>query len=113
MSKFDSTLIDAVNEAFAAAQNATQETLNKHGDRDVCGFAWVTIRPGNGKLARYLKHIGEARPAYGGGLSVWNPGKSFTQALTAKEDGAQAFARVLRDKLGLGYKEVSAGSRMD
>jgi len=96
-------------EAFDAARKATQEHLTKHGDRDACGFAWVTVKPANSKFARYLKAKDLASKASGGGLCVWNPSGSSTQAITAKEVGAAAFADVLT-KYGIkAYFE----SRMD
>jgi hypothetical protein len=48
--------------------------------------------------------------AYGGGLQLWNPSGHPTQAITAKEEGAEAYAKVLSSKLGL---KAYAGSRMD
>jgi hypothetical protein len=32
-----------VLEAVAEAAKATNDFLAKHGDRDCCGFAWVTV----------------------------------------------------------------------
>jgi len=37
----------------------------------VCGFAWVTIKPATTRFAKWMKSVGRARPAYGGGLQVW------------------------------------------
>jgi hypothetical protein len=92
------------NTAAAAAQKATAEFLSKHGDRDACGFAWVVVREkGSTKLGRALKSVG-FKPAYGGGLS-----RSGTQSITAKEDGAIAYAEVLRQH-GI---EAHAASRLD
>ena len=51
------------------------------------------------------------RKSYGStGLQLWNPSQSYTQAITAKEVGAEACAQVLRTKLGV---EAYAGSRLD
>jgi hypothetical protein len=37
-----------------------------------CGFAWITVRPGNSPLARWLKANGHAHTAaYGRGVLVW------------------------------------------
>jgi hypothetical protein len=97
------------NTAAAAAQKATAEFLAKHGDRDACGFAWVVVREkGSTKLGRALKSVG-FRPEYGGGLSIWNPSGSGVQSITAKEDGAIAYAEVLRQH-GI---EAHAASRLD
>jgi len=100
-----------VDEAFAAAKEATNDYLAKHGDRDACGFAWVTIRPARGKLVSYLKSIGAGDKAYGGGFQIWNPSKSYTQAITAKEVGADAFANVIKKHLP--DIQIYSGSRMD
>jgi len=97
------------NTAAAAAQKATAEFLAKHGDRDACGFAWVVVREkGSTKLGRALKSVG-FRPEYGGGLSIWNPSGSGVQSISAKEDGAIAYAEVLRQH-GI---EAHAASRLD
>lgn len=99
-----------VNQAFQAAREAEAEFKAQHGEPQwPCGFAWVTVTPGNSKVANYLKKQGLARKAYSGGVSVWNPGGSFTQNMDIKEQGARAFADVLRAH---GY-DAYADSRMD
>lgn len=98
-----------INEAFKAARDAEAEFRAKHGEPFYCGFAWVTIRPGNCKVARILKQQGLARKGYYGGMEVWNPGGSMTQSMDIKECGAHAFAEVLR-KYNI---KASAGSRAD
>jgi len=99
-----------LDEARRAANQATQEFLTKHGDADLCGFAWVTVyEKGSTKLGRELLKNGFTR-AYGGGLQWWNPSGSFTQAITAKEQGAEAAARVLRERLGV---KAYSNSRLD
>lgn len=101
---------NAIHEARSAASRATQEFLTTHGDADACGFAWVTVyEKGSTKLGRELLKNGFTR-AYGGGLQWWNPSGSFTQAVTAKEMGAEAAARVLRERLGV---KAYSGSRLD
>jgi hypothetical protein len=103
---------DACNEAAQQARTATKDFLQKHGDRDCCGFAWVTVYDvrSNSKLGKALAGYGFSK-AYGGGLQLWNPSGHPTQSITAKEVGAEAYAKVLKDKLGL--DKVYAGSRMD
>jgi len=101
---------DAVIIAKQDAHKATTAFLAKHGDNDACGFAWVTVHEkGSTKLGRELLKNGFSK-AYGGGLQMWNPSGSFTQAVTAKEVGAEAAARVLTEKLGV---KAYAGSRLD
>ena len=99
-----------VLEAVAEAAKATNDFLAKNGDRDCCGFAWVTVyEKGSTKMGRALIKSGFSK-AYGGGLQMWNPSGSHTQSITAKEVGAEAAAKVLTDKLGV---KAYAGSRMD
>jgi len=98
-----------IEQAFEAARNATKLHLDQHHGFDCCGFAWVNIKPGTSALARELKSRGDARKSYYGGVDVWDPGKSMTQNMSAKEAGAQAFAKVLQDA---GYKAYMM-SRMD
>jgi len=97
------------NTATAAAQRAEAEFRARHGEPGYCGFAWVVVREkGNTKVGRALKSVG-FKPAYGGGLSLWNPGGSFTQSMDIKETGAEAYAKVLREH-GL---DAYMGSRAD
>ena len=100
-----------LNEASIAAAHSAQKFIAEHGDADCCGFAWVTVYKvrSNSKLGKLLAEFGFSK-AYGGGLQLWNPSKHYTQSITAKEKGAETFARILRDALGL---EAYAGSRMD
>lgn len=73
----------------------------------VCGFAWVTIRPGTSSFARWLVKNGYGRSAYGGGVQVWVG--YFNQSLTRKEAYASAFAKVLQEAGITAY----SGSRID
>lgn len=101
---------NVIHEARNAAATATEQFLAQHGDRDACGFAWVTVyEKGSTKLGRALLKSGFSK-AYGGGLQWWNPSGAFTQAITAKEVGAEAAARVLTERLGV---KAYAGSRLD
>ena len=103
---------DACNEAAQQARTAAKEFLQKHGDRDCCGFAWVNVWGvrSNSKLGKALQAAG-FRKDYTGSLQLWNPSKAGTQSLDVLEAGAEAYAQVLRTKLGL--EKVYAGSRMD
>ena len=101
---------DAVAEACARAAQVTEQFLAQHGDRDACGFAWVTVyEKGSTKLGRALLKQG-FRKAYGGGLQMWNPSGSHTQCISAKEEGAIVAARILTERLGV---RAYAGSRLD
>jgi len=78
-----------------------------------CGFAWVTVRPGNSPVANWLKkrftvEDGTAwKPAYGGGIQLWV--WDFDQSMVRKAAYARAYAETLKAN---GIAAV-AGSRMD
>jgi len=74
-----------------------------------CGFAWVTIRPGNSKLARAAKQYAGARAAYNGGVQIRI--SQFNQSVAKKEAYAGAYAAALRGLTG--ETRVYAGSRLD
>lgn len=103
-------LILAAQTAGLAAGNAAQCTPMVVGEvvinDGVCGFAWVSFK-GNTAFGRYMKKIGQARKAYGGGLQVWIG--AFGQSMTRKEAYASAFAATLR-AAGI---DAFADSRMD
>jgi hypothetical protein len=103
---------DAVNEAAMAARTAAKEALQKYGDRDACGFAWVNVYKvrSNSKLGKALQAAG-FRKDYTGALCLWNPSKAGVQSVGILEAGAEAYAEVLRNKLGL--ESCYAGSRLD
>jgi hypothetical protein len=74
----------------------------------VCGFAWVNVKPGNSKFAKWLKANGLGRTdSYYGGVTVW--ASEGGQSLAKKEAYAYAFAEVL-NKYGI---KAYANSRMD
>jgi hypothetical protein len=105
-------LVQAHNIAILAARKATEDFLAKHGDRDSCGFAWVTsYEKGSTKLGRAIAKLPGFSRAYGGGYQLWNPSGSFTQAITAKEEGARAYVDTM--KRYFPELKMSSGSRMD
>ena len=103
---------DALNEAGIQARTAAKAFLQKYGDRDACGFAWVNVYGvrSNSKLGKALQAAG-FRKDYTGSLQLWNPSKAGSQSISVLEAGAEAYAKVLQEKLGL--DRVYAGSRMD
>ena len=103
---------DACNEAAMQARTAAKAFHAKHGDRDCCGFAWVNVYGvrSNSKLGKWLQAAG-FRKDYTGSLQLWNPSGHITQSISVKEAGAEAYAEVLKTKLGL--DKVYAGSRLD
>ena len=102
----------AVAVAQAEAARACREFLNTHGDRDACGFAWVNVWGvrSNSRLGKTLQSYG-FRKDYTGSLQLWNPSKAGTQSVSILEAGAEAYAQVLKERLGL--DKVYAGSRLD
>ncbi len=100
---------EAETAAFWAASKFFEEKLGGK-DQFACGFAWVTIYKikGNTKIGRALKEC-DVRPAYGGGLQMWNPSKFGCQNVDTLEAGAEAAAAVFK-KYGF---EAYAGSRLD
>lgn len=107
------SVADIIQEAFDAAREASQAAFEKiGGDGYMCGFAWVEVYKvrRNSKLGKELIAAG-FKPSYKSGvLDVWNPGGMHVQSIDIKEEGAYAFAKVLKNKLGL---SAYAGSRLD
>lgn len=103
---------DACNAAAMAARTAAKIAYVQVGERDACGFAWVNVYGvrSNSKLGKALQSFG-FRKDYTGSLQLWNPSQHGTQSISVKEAGADAYARVLKEKLGL--DKVYSGSRMD
>lgn len=64
-----------------------------HEPEGMCGFAWVTIRPGTCSLARQAVALGVGSTAYDGGVSIWvgDHGQSYDR----KMKHAAAYAAVL------------------
>lgn len=77
----------------------------------VCGFAWVSVSPGNSSFAKWLSKQGLARKAYGGGVQIWI--SAFGQSMQRKEACAYAMAKVLQEELSDSKLSIYAGSRMD
>ena len=110
---FDAKLVqDACEEASLEARKAAKAFFDKHGDRDACGFAWVDVYGvrSNSRLGKTLQSFGFSK-SYTGSLQLWNPSKAGVQSISILEAGADAYAKVLKDKLGL--EKVYSGSRMD
>ena len=109
---FNAALVqDACNEAAIQARTAAKAFYNQHGEYDACGFAWVDVYGvrSNSRLGKTLQSFG-FRKSYTGSLQLWSPCGSATQSISIKEAGAEAYAKVLTDKLGI---KAYAGSRLD
>lgn len=79
-----------------------------HVPDGVCGFAWISVRPGNCPFANWLKKndLGKA-DHYSGGVQIWVG--EFGQSMQRKVAYADAFAATLT-KEGI---KAYAGERMD
>ena len=75
----------------------------------VCGFAWVTVKPVNSKIAKYMKDVIRIanKSICEPGIKLWV--SAYNQSMYKKEAYAYAFAKVLQSH---GIKAY-AGSRMD
>jgi hypothetical protein len=87
--------------ARAAATTAEQAFITQHGEPMYCGFAWVNVRcaKGNTKLGKLQRAELEAngfRKSYTGGMDLWSAGSYNGQSMDIKEEGARAYAEVLR-----------------
>ena len=98
-------------EAVEAANKAEQEYFEKYGEPMYCGFAWVSVRVTrtNSKEAIGLKSIGFKNSWMPKRVELWNVTSNGTQSMDIKEQGARAYAEVLR-KHGI---EAYAASRAD
>jgi len=103
---------NACNEAAMAARVAAKDFFQRYGDRGACGFAWVNVYGvrSNSRLGKTLQSFG-FRKDYTGSLQLWNPSGAATQSVDILEAGAEAYAKVLTERLGL--DRVYAGSRLD
>jgi hypothetical protein len=99
---------EATQAAEAAAAKFFQEKLGGR-DQYACGFAWVSVfEKASTKLGRKLKEVGFRR-SYDGGLQLWNPSNFGCQNVDTLEEGAKAYAEVLK-QYGI---QAYAGSRLD
>jgi hypothetical protein len=73
----------AVLRGFSAAKQAAADMHARVGERDACGFSWVTVFDvrSNSKVGKLLAEHG-FRKAYGGGLQLWDPSKHPTQSVS-------------------------------
>lgn len=112
MSTVDIKQVEIVlHQAKKAAEQAAVTAYATIGERDACGFAWVTVHGVriNSKVGKELVKVGFSK-AWNGGLQLWNPSGHGTQSISVKEAGANVYAAYLKGQLGL---EAYSGSRMD
>jgi len=84
---------------------------NEYGEPMYCGFAWVdvTVDRTNSKEAKLLESIGFKKSYRAKTMTLWDPAQHRGQSMDCKEQGAYAYAEVLRQA---GFR-ASAGSRAD
>jgi len=112
-------IIKLKNQMHVDAKAAAEAYLKKHysgQDWGPCGFAWVTIFPehkGNtraGKAERKLfEQVGAKKDWTGKAWQIWNPAQIGAQNIDAKEEGAEAAARILK---AAGFNAIAEG-RLD
>ena len=98
-------------EAKEAANKAELDYFEKHGEPAYCGFAWVEVDVSrkNSKEAKLLKHVGFRDSWKPKCVYSWSVGDYATQSMDIKEQGARAYAEVMR-KYGI---KARACSRAD
>lgn len=98
----------AIWDAAVVGGAVAAKSLNADIMAGACGFAWINVKPGTSRFARWLKQQGLARPdSCYGGVCIWI--SDYNQSILHKEKHAAAMAEVLRSH---GIK-ASAGSRLD
>lgn len=105
----DTEMAGLWNIATNEAKKAFDEKVAKYGnDYGACGFAWVNIKPGNSRFAKWLKANKYARSDdYCGGVTIWI--SVGGQSIDLKETYAIAMAKVFKDA---GFNAYAA-SRLD
>ena len=99
-------------EACVAGKTAVEEYHREYGEPKKCGFGHVNIRPARGKFVNFLKKVGVGNLGYNGGYNVSyydimdDHKYSYTQSMDLKEEGCDAFAKVLH-KYGIDAYSVS------
>lgn len=121
MGKMDSVWLNAWRLAEVAGEEAAfacDEQMLKIAGYDpfpACGFAWVTVKPGNCSFAKWMKANKGANAAHGGGVSIWI--SKFGQSHDKKKAYARAFADKIENELILSQiapnMTVHPGSRLD
>ena len=84
---------------------------NEYGEPMYCGFAWVDVSVDrtNSREAKLLESIGFRKSYRAKTMQLWDPAQHHGQSMDCKEQGAYAYAEVLRQH---GFR-ASAGSSAD
>jgi hypothetical protein len=103
-------------EIIAEAHTAGAKAGAEPKPRFPCGFAWVNVKPGTSRFARYAKALntnarhlssGWRADSYYGGITLWV--SDYGQNMQQKEAYTNAYAEVLR-RHGIA---ATSNSRMD
>jgi hypothetical protein len=79
-----------------------------HAPEGACGFAWVSVSPGNCSFAKWLVKNKLARKGYYGGVEI--NVSAHGQSVERKEAHARVMAAMLAEKLGV---KAYSNSRLD
>ena len=87
-------------EALQNAAQATADYISKHGEHPGnCGFAWVSCyEKGNTKMGKSFVAQGFDK-SYEGGYKLWNPSGNYTQDMSAKMAGTDAYVNTVKQYL--------------
>ena len=107
----DVTIDEIASKANLAASSAQSTFLAEHGEQAYCGFAWVdvSVERTNSREAKALTKMGFKKSWEPKTMQLWSPGNYHGQSMDVKEEGARAYAQVLRT---YGFM-ANAGSRAD
>ena len=107
----DETTVKVGREAELAANSAQSKFLAEHGEQAYCGFACVdvSVERTNSREAKALEKMGFKKSWEPKTMQLWSPGNYHGQSMDVKEEGARAYAQVLRT---YGFM-ANAGSRAD
>lgn len=95
--KMSETEMEALYNKAMLAGKVAMEFCGVEEMRDACGFAWVNVRPGTSRFAKFLKAKKYARSdEYYGGVTIWIRGDGG-QSVRRKEAYADAVASVMSD----------------
>lgn len=115
--EFDRIFTDAWQQASDASLSCSIKPMYVYHDKTgefwieregPCGFAWVNVKPGNSRFARWLVKTGKAQKAYYGGVDIWI--SDYNQSYIRKKCHADNLARLLRENLDI---KATSHSRLD
>ena len=97
---------EILKNAHDAATAAANQYKNDFGEQQFnCGFAWVIV-PTRSAFVKWCKDQPEngnyfGDKSYPKGYDFWCPGEFMGQDMNCHRAGAVAFAKVLKDELGI------------